>query len=60
MNLIKKLGECNPRWRDEISADPIEAAIELGLIEPEEVDPEMPKELDFRTVSWYGEYDQDE
>ena len=55
VNLIRKLTAINPRWRDEVAEDPIEAAIELGLIENTEGDPE---ELDFNTVTWFGEYDE--
>jgi hypothetical protein len=47
VNLIQQLNEYNPRWRYEIATDPIDAAIEIGLIEPEDVDPEVPEELNF-------------
>jgi len=62
MNLIRQLSKVDPQWRINISSDPIEAAIELGIIEPEDVDPEMPKELNFHSseVDWFGEYDYDE
>ena len=43
--LIQQLNEINPRWRDEIASDPLDAAVELGLIEPEEL--EDYQELDF-------------
>lgn len=58
MNLIRQLSTVNPRWREEISSNPLEAAVELGLLEPEDIDPEIPQELDFhtyedRTEEWY-------
>ncbi len=47
MNLIQRLNEINPRWRDEIAFDPLDAAVELGLIEPEELDDEGYEPLNF-------------
>lgn len=46
MCLLRKLAEINPRWREEIAPDPLDAAVELGLVEPEDLDPDY-KELDF-------------
>ena len=37
-NLIRKLDELEPGWRESISSDPVEAAIELSIIEPEDCD----------------------
>lgn len=45
MNLLRRLDETHPGWRDEISSDPIVAAIELGLLEHDGKD--TPGELDF-------------
>ena len=45
-NLIKTLTNINPRWRVEVASDPLDAAVELGLIEPEDLDEDY-EELDF-------------
>lgn len=46
MNLIQRLNAYDPNWRLTVASDPLEAAVELGLIEPEELDSEC-AELDF-------------
>jgi hypothetical protein len=46
VNLIAELYAYDRDWRANISPDPIEAAIEIGLIEPEETDPDC-QPLDF-------------
>ena len=46
MNLIKRLDAYDPKWRDTVASDPLDAAVELGLIEPEDVDNDY-RELDF-------------
>lgn len=46
INLIAKLAEIDPKWRENIASDPLDAAVELGLIEPEDLDAEM-QELEF-------------
>ena len=45
MNLLSKLRAYDKNWRENISSDPIEAAIEIGLLEPEEIEDYQP--LDF-------------
>jgi hypothetical protein len=45
--LIERLDNYDPQWRRSISADPLEAAVEIGLLEPEELDGEEHAELDF-------------
>lgn len=45
-SLLRELDREYPGWRDYVSSDPVEAAIELGLIEPEELDDNV-KELSF-------------
>ena len=46
MNLIAKLNELDPKWRETIASDPLDAAVELGLIEAEDLD-ENVQELEF-------------
>ena len=46
VELIKMLNEEAPGWRDTISPDPIVAALELCLIDPEDLD-DYGRELDF-------------
>ena len=46
MNLIRMLNSYDPKWRVNVASDPLEAAVELGLIEPEDLDSEC-TELDF-------------
>ena len=46
MNLIARLNKIDPRWRENIASDPLDAAVELGLIEPEDLDENI-QELDF-------------
>lgn len=38
MNLLQQLDAAYPGWREEISREPIEAAIELGLLEPDDME----------------------
>jgi hypothetical protein len=69
MNLVEALYRINPKWMVEISPDPLEAAIELGMIEdntgnPPEVDFDDPEVLaaakDFyrETVRAYEDYEE--
>lgn len=44
--LLEQLDQASPGWRENISRDPLEAAVELGLIEPEDLDTEC-QELNF-------------
>jgi hypothetical protein len=46
-NLIRQLNDYDPNWRETISTDPLEAAVEIGLLEPEELDGDEYAELDF-------------
>ncbi len=46
MNLLQKLDAIEPKWRETIATNPLDAAVELGLIEPEDLDEDYP-ELDF-------------
>jgi len=46
MNLLRQLNAYDPDWRRNIAADPLEAAVEIGLIEAEDLDEEA-RELDF-------------
>ena len=46
MNLIRMLNSYDPKWRTTVASDPLEAAVELGLIDPEDLDSEC-VELDF-------------
>ena len=46
MNLIQRLNAYDPNWRENVASDPLEAAVELGLIEAEDLDSEC-TELDF-------------
>ena len=46
MNLIARLTEIDPKWRENVASDPLDAAVELGLIEPEDLDADM-QELNF-------------
>lgn len=57
MNLIQQLSEAYPRWRQEISANPIEAAIELGILDEDPAD-SVP-ELDFSRPT-FGDYEEPE
>ena len=45
MNLLEQLDKIDPNWRENVSSNPLEAAVELCLIEPEEL--EDYQELDF-------------
>jgi hypothetical protein len=45
MTLIEKLDKVDPNWRETVSSNPLEAAVELCIIEPEEL--EDYTELDF-------------
>ena len=47
MNLIARLTSICPRWRELYGDDPIAAAIELGLVEPDILDDTQP--LDFNS-----------
>jgi hypothetical protein len=47
MNLLEKLAAHDPKWRENISPDPLEAAVEVGLLEPEALDADDYKPLDF-------------
>ena len=47
MNLLQQLDAYDPKWRENISPDPLEAAVEIGLLEPEALDDEGYEELDF-------------
>ena len=47
MNLIAKLNEYDPNWRDNVASDPIEAGVELGILEADALDDEEYAELDF-------------
>jgi len=44
-NLIELLDACDPDWRDNVSSNPLDAAVELCIIEPEEL--EDYRELEF-------------
>ena len=46
MNLIQRLTEVCPTWRTTVASDPLDAAVELGLIEAEDLD-ENVQELRF-------------
>jgi len=46
MNLLQKLNEYDPKWRETISPDPLEAAVEIGLLEAEDLDTDC-QPLDF-------------
>lgn len=59
MNLIRRLYQLNPRWREEISRDPVEAGIELGLLDPDEMEAEA-MELDFRETALQDEAEEQE
>jgi hypothetical protein len=63
MNLIQILSSISPKWRDEVSEDPIEAALELGLIEDDsgdlpEIDLNDPLTLQ-AARDFYAEYMQE-
>lgn len=45
--LAKELDELWPGWRSTVSPDPVEAAVELSIIEPEEAENEDYRPLDF-------------
>lgn len=40
-NLIQKLSDYDPKWRENISPNPLEAAVEIGLLDPEDLDDEQ-------------------
>lgn len=46
MNLLQQLDAALPNWRREYDNDPMAAALDLGLIDEEDADPEV-QELDF-------------
>jgi hypothetical protein len=46
-NLIRKLDAYDPHWRETVSPDPVEAAIELGMLDAEDADDEEYQPLDF-------------
>ncbi len=46
-NLLTKLAAYDPDWRRNIAADPIEAAVEIGLLEPDALDGGDYEPLDF-------------
>lgn len=46
-NLIRKLDSIDPQWRERIDPDPLCAAVELGLLEPDELDGDDYAPLDF-------------
>ena len=41
-NLIRKLDEYDPNWRETVASNPLDAAVELGIIEPEELEDYQP------------------
>lgn len=47
MNLLQKLHKVCPTWRETVASDPLDAAVELGLLEPEELDDDPYEELNF-------------
>lgn len=46
MNILAKLNAYDPKWRENISPDPLEAAVEIGLLDAEDLDADY-QELDF-------------
>ena len=44
-NLLRQLDDYDPKWRENISRDPLESAVEIGLLEPEDLEEYQP--LDF-------------
>ena len=46
LSLIEQLEKVDPEWRHNVSNNPLEAAVELGLLEPEDLD-EAGQPLDF-------------
>jgi hypothetical protein len=46
MNLVRELDRYDPKWRENISPDPLEAGVEVGLIEAEDLDDDC-QPLDF-------------
>ncbi len=47
MNILRELDAACPTWRDTVSSDPLEAAVELGLLDETDTEPEVSAELDF-------------
>ena len=47
MNLIQKLNAYDPNWRENVASDPVEAGVELGLLEADALDGDDYEELDF-------------
>jgi len=46
-SLIEQLDDFDPRWRANYSPDPLEAAVEIGLLEPDVLDGTDYTPLDF-------------
>ena len=56
--MIDRLAECYPDWR-EYHSTPIEAGVEIGLLDESALtDAEVP-ELDFTTATGYSERQED-
>lgn len=47
MHLLQQLDRACPSWRQTVASDPLEAAVELGLIDADKLDKESHGELDF-------------
>lgn len=51
-NLLEQLRDYDKNWRVNIAADPIEAAIEIGLLEPEDAEDYQPLDFNNDNETW--------
>ncbi len=50
--LLEQLYAYDPDWRDNIASDPLEAAVEIGLLEPDVLD-----DTDYKSLNFHDEED---